>query len=270
MIGTSQAVLRRSGLAWIIVFFWGFLACSARAESFAPLIDAIRSSVVAVGTYSATNSPPAKFLGTGFAVGDGHWIVTNHHVIPNKLDAEHFEKIAVFSGRGRKGQVHIARVEMDDLEHDLVLLAIDGEPLPALHLSDKEMPREGDEVIFTGFPIGMVLGLYPVTHRGMISAITPIVIPSPTSNQLTVAMIHAMETPFNVLQLDATAYPGNSGSPVLDASSGEVVGVINMVFVKSTKEAVLRDPSGISYAIPARYVSELLEKATSKAHATGH
>ena len=33
---------------------------------------------------------------------------------------------------------------------------------------------------------------------------------------------------------------------------------MNMVFVKSTKENVLSDPSGISYAIPVEYLQRLL------------
>ncbi|HNM56654.1 MAG TPA: S1C family serine protease, partial [Thauera aminoaromatica] len=63
---------------------------------------------------------------------------------------------------------------------------------------------------------------------------------------------------FRVYQLDATAYPGNSGSPLYDPASGEVIGVLNMVFVKSTKEKVLADPSGISYAIPVEYLQRLI------------
>ena len=37
---------------------------------------------------------------------------------------------------------------------------------------------------------------------------------------------------YPIFQLDATAYPGNSGSPLYDPESGEVIAVINMVFVK--------------------------------------
>jgi S1-C subfamily serine protease len=66
---------------------------------------------------------------------------------------------------------------------------------------------------------------------------------------------------FPVLQLDATAYPGNSGSPVYDPETGEVLGIVNMVFVKGTKEAALTQPSGITYAIPARHLQALLDKA---------
>jgi hypothetical protein len=37
-----------------------------------------------------------------------------------------------------------------------------------------------------------------------------------------------------------------------------VVGVINSVLVKGTKESALEKPSGITYAIPARFVKALL------------
>ena len=55
-----------------------------------------------------------------------------------------------------------------------------------------------------------------------------------------------------VFQLDATAYPGNSGSLLYDPETGEVVGIINKLFVKESKEVVLEKPSGITYAIPVR------------------
>ena len=34
-----------------------------------------------------------------------------------------------------------------------------------------------------------------------------------------------------------------------------------MVLVKGTKEAVLSQPSGITYAVPSKYLVELLQKA---------
>ncbi|MBK6599958.1 MAG: hypothetical protein IPG25_19545 [Proteobacteria bacterium] len=61
---------------------------------------------------------------------------------------------------------------------------------------------------------------------------------------------------------DAIAYPGNSGSPLYDVERGEVVGIVNMVFVKGTKEAALSAPSGISFAIPAKYLGALLRSTT--------
>jgi S1-C subfamily serine protease len=67
---------------------------------------------------------------------------------------------------------------------------------------------------------------------------------------------------FRVFQLDATAYPGNSGSPIYDPATGDVLGIVNMVYVKSTKEAVLAQPSGITYAVPANHVGALLRRAS--------
>ena len=61
-----------------------------------------------------------------------------------------------------------------------------------------------------------------------------------------------------VFQLDATAYPGNSGSPLFDPDSGEVIGILNMVLVKAGKESVLAQPSAISYAIPGVHLTALL------------
>lgn len=223
-------------------------------------IDKVRPSVVAVGIYQPSGSPRQQFRGTGFVVGNGHLVVTNYHVLPDKFDENKREQLAVFSGRGRKARLHEARILASDARHDLAVLYING-PLPALTLTEKTRVREGTEVAFTGFPLGMALGLYPVTHRGIVSAISPMAPPQLGSRVLSAKMIRAMRDPFDVIQLDATAYPGNSGSPVYDKHSGEVLGVINSVLVKGNKEAALEKPSGISYAIPVRFVHELLKKA---------
>jgi len=235
---------------------WGL---SAAAAELPDIIERVQPSVVAVGTYRPSGSPRQRFSGTGFVVGNGHLVVTNHHLLPAKLDKERREQLAVFSGRGRQARFHPAKVIARDPVHDLALLYI-SEPLPALRLAAARPVRAGTEIVFTGFPIGMALGLYPVTHRGMVSAISPMAPPQLGSQVLTAKMIRAMRDPYNVLQLDATAYPGNSGSPVFDQRDGRVVGVINSVLVKGSKEAAIEDPSGISYAIPVRFVHALLRK----------
>jgi S1-C subfamily serine protease len=187
-------------------------------------------------------------------------IVTNHHVVPTKLDSENDETIAVFVGRGKRAQVRAAELFRSDSEHDLALLRIKGAPLPALTLSESSVVREGQEIAFTGFPIGVVLGVYPVTHRGIVAAITPVVIPQVTARSLDAETVRRLRDPFDVFQLDATAYPGNSGSPVYDQRTGRVIGVLNSVFIKETKENILERPSGISYAIPVDHVWRLLSE----------
>jgi S1-C subfamily serine protease len=225
-------------------------------------IERVKGSVVAVGTFQRTRSPPFRFLGTGFAVGDGRTVVTNAHVLPAKLDAEQFETVAILIPlAGRQVQVRPAAQGATDPAYDLALLRIEGAPLPALAVRDSDGVREGDPVLFTGFPIGNVLGPYPATHRGMVAAITPIAIPPAHSSQLNPRAIRQLSAgAFPIFQLDATAYPGNSGSPLYAPDTGEVVGVVNMVFVKGSKEAALTQPSGITYAIPSRHLVELLKQ----------
>lgn len=232
----------------------------AGSSSLPDTIDNVRPSIVAVGTYQPSGSPRQHFRGTGFVVDNGHLVVTNYHVLPDKLDDAKREQLAVYSGRGRQARMHPAKMVASDPAHDLALLYI-STPQPPLTLAGSGTVREGTDIAFTGFPIGMALGLYPVTHRGMISAISPMAPPQLGSRVLTAKMIRAMREPYDVLQLDATAYPGNSGSPVYEQNSGRVVGVINSVLVKESKEAAIESPSGISYAIPVVFVHELLKKA---------
>lgn len=42
--------------------------------------------------------------------------------------------------------------------------------------------------------------------------------------------------------------------------TGNVLGVVNSTYVKGSKEAALTAPSGISYAIPVKFVNQMLEK----------
>ncbi|MCW8889139.1 MAG: serine protease [Sedimenticola sp.] len=244
------------GLLYLVILCASPLAVAS--SSLPDVIDRNRDSIVAVGTVKPLRRPSAQFMGTGFVVGDGHLVITNFHVIPDLIDSAKNEKLAVFSGRGENAKAHIATIVKSDPDHDLVLLKISSGPLPALPLASSALIREGESIAFTGFPIGMVLGLYPITHRGIISAITPIIIPSNNSKDLTAKSIRRMRNKFQVYQLDGTAYPGNSGSPVYHAESGKVIGVLNSVFVKDTKETLLERPSGISYAIPIKYVHSLL------------
>lgn len=242
------------------------LATAARAVDFPDLLERVRPAVVGVGTAYPVRVPlggkPSNELrGTGFVIGDGLTVVTNHHVVPRDLDRDRQQIIAVFSGRGDASRIHPATVLARDPEHDLALLRIEGAPLPTLALAAEPHVREGEPIAFTGFPIGAVLGLYPVTHRGIVSAITPVARAVDNARQINPAQLRRLRAPYNVLQLDAIAYPGNSGSPVYRPDSGEVIGVINSVFVKESREAVLERPSGISYAIPVEHLQRLRERA---------
>ncbi len=231
----------------------------------ADTIERIKPSIVVVGTYKKTNSPQFALRGTGFVMGNGNLVATNAHVVPDSAGPD--DPTLVIQARDAQGQPQVRRAYLAnrDREHDLAILRIEGPALPTLTLRNSDSMREGQSIAFTGFPIGGALGFSPVTHRGMVSSVTPIALPAGNSQQINEKLIRRLKNgTFNIFQLDATAYPGNSGSPVFDPESGEVFGIINMVFVKGTKEAALSHPSGISYAIPSRYLSDLLHKAPSQ------
>ena len=225
----------------------------------------VKPGVIGVGTFSPTGRPPANLQGTGFVVLDGHYIVSCAHIFSKPLDSEKKETHAVFIGRGRKITVRPAQLIATDKLHDLALLKIEGEPLPALKLGNSAIAREGWQLYFTGYPIGSVLGFNPSTYRAGLAAIIPIYTPVAAASQLTTRALKQAAAPFEVFELDAIAYPGNSGSPVWHPDTGEVLGVVNSVYVKGAKEAALSAPSGISYAIPVQYVHEMLEQALPKA-----
>ena len=220
------------------------------------LIARTKPSVLPVGGFDALASPRFVFRGTAFIVGDGRLAVTNAHVV---ADAKIKQWALQMPPAGGGPSWRMAEVVARDAAHDLALLRVEGDPLPPLPLGAREGVREGQAVALMGFPIGGVLGFRPVTHRAIVSSIAAIVLPAATASQLgqrAVAQIRAGG--FDIYQLDGTAYPGNSGGPVLHADSGEVVAVVNMVLTKGSCESALQHPSGISYAIPVRWVHELL------------
>jgi len=232
-----------------------------KAANLTDTIPLVKRSIVGVGTHLQTRSPAIVFSGTGFVVGDGLSVITNAHVVPETLNAERKEVLGIVVGNGEAVSFRSATLVGLDREHDLAHLRLEGAPLPALKLADQDDAREGQDLAFTGFPLGMVLGLHPATHRALLAAITPLVRPSLNARGLNPRAIAQLQRdPSFVYQLDSTAYPGNSGSPVYDPATGTVLAVINMVYVKGLKETAITSPSGITYAIPVRHVRALLQR----------
>lgn len=248
------------GVVLACIAVW-VLMSSVYASTLPQTIQQVKRAIVAVGTYQPIRSPRAAFLGTGYAVGDGLHVVTNHHVVNKLLDMNGNEVLGIFIGAGETARFRPALIVASDALHDVVLLKFSGAPLPVLEIGDSDAVQEGWELYFTGYPIGTVLGLHASSIRAAIASITPIVRPAPNARYLDANSVRRASNPFNIFQLDGISYPGNSGSPLYDPHTGIVYGTVNSTFVKSTKENVLKDPSAISYAIPSRYVKALMQRA---------
>jgi S1-C subfamily serine protease len=146
----------------------GLLLVAAPVAADLPdVIDRVKPSIVVVGTYQLTRSPQFVMRGTGFVVGDGRHVATNSHVLPDKINEAAGERLVIMARpAGSSLQRREATSVAVDHAHDLALLRVDGPSMPALTVHDSARVREGQAVAFTGFPIGAVLGLSPVTHRG--------------------------------------------------------------------------------------------------------
>lgn len=229
---------------------------SAEDKYLSDLILKVKPSVTAIGTYYFNDMPKLAYLGTGFAIDGGKRIVTNYHVIHPVIEKKKLPFLRIFHRNFPDTGIKAAIVATDE-SHDLAILSHESEPLPDLKLGDSSAVKEGYGVIFTGYPIGIVLGLNPTTHTGIVSSISPLVKPGPTARVMDGDLIKHLGKPYDIFQIDAAALPGNSGSPVILRSSGEVIGVINMVFVRDKKEHLLSEPTGITYAIPSDFIKNL-------------
>ncbi len=245
----------------------GVMFCGPLRADLPGTIAKVKPSVVIVGTFKATNSPRFNLLGTGFVVsqaGDtrSNLVITNAHVLTQSAEADR-DATVVVQVRSNPDEVDMRLGVVLDIDrlHDLALLRFEGPAVAALSVGDSDTVQEGQAVAFTGFPIGGALGFSPVTHRGMVSSITNAALPMASARGLNEKTIRSLRGGnFSIFQLDGTAYPGNSGGPLFDLDSGTVLGVVSMVLIKSTRESALSHPSGISYAIPAKFILTLLQK----------
>lgn len=251
-------------LARLVQFLLAAALCLAlapvRAAPLATTVIAVKPSIVGIATLQRTRSPPVQFLATGFVVGDGLSVITAAHAVPLLLDSARMEVLGIITGQGEQLDFRPITVKNIDREHDLAHLRLMGAPLPALRVAENDNAAEGQALAFTGFPLGMALGMVPVTHRATLAAITPATQPPFRSRQLDAKTIRRLQKPFSLFQLDGTAYPGNSGSPLYDPDTGIVHGVVNATVLKGAKENAISQPSGITYAVPARYLRELIDR----------
>lgn len=234
-----------------------------------PFVEAtrrVRGSVLGVGSYAPKDTPSVIYYGTGFAIDDGLTVVTNDHVVEGIRQHDRLEQMRLFFPDGAI-EGRRATVLAEDRFHDLALLRLEGPPAPVLDL-DGDEPRQGQTVGMMGYPMGLQLGLVPAVHRGVVAAVVPAVLPLPKGAKLTPELAEAIRRPYQLYQLDMIAFPGNSGSPLFEGRDGRVIGIINKGLASRTREHLLTQPSGVTYAVPARWIAELLARSKAISQST--
>ena len=152
------------------------------------------------------------------------------------------------------------RVKVSNAMYDLAVLEVDGAPLSPLALEESAAGvAEGADIAIVGFPLGTALGYSHVSHRGVLAALTDVAPLAQNGSSLTARAAQQLRAGnFGILQLDVTAFPGNSG-PVFDLESGRVIGVLAMGLIKVPRSRPSRCPPASALPCPWR-VLELLKR----------
>jgi S1-C subfamily serine protease len=192
---------------------------AAPQRSLADQVAGVRSGVVKVVTETCDGSA----TGTGFLVGP-NLVATVDHVVEGAVSVK----------LKRDGaDLGAATVIGADSSRDLALLrttvSIEGH---VFKLAPRA-PRLGEDVAALGFPLGLPLTVTRGTASGSGRSV---LIDGATRRGL--------------IQTDAAVNHGNSGGPLLSASTGDVLGLVDL------KET---DASGIGFAVSARLAQPLLD-----------
>ena len=159
---------------------------------------------------------PGQFGGTGFALSENGYILTNYHVI-NGADSVYVQSAS--------GDLYKAKKVFIDPGYDIAVLKIVDTaftPLKTLPYTFKETTADVGENVFTyGYPKDD--GVY---NRGYLSSRTG----------------YTGDT--TAYQVDISVNPGNSGGPLLD-DRGNVIGIING---KQTQS------DGAAFAVKSEYI----------------
>jgi hypothetical protein len=193
--------------------------------SLADIIEQVEPSCVRIDV----TLPGGKGIGSGFVVGDGTIVVTNHHVAAGANAA-----VITFAdgfSTGAKGFLAF------DEKRDIAILKVDtARRLVPLKLIDK-LPRKGDSTIAIGAPKGLSFS----ASEGIVSAIRE-------GKEL---KEFGAEVEGKWLQTSTPISGGSSGGPLLNLN-GEVIGM---------NTAGIAQAQNVNFAISSGDILEVIEKA---------
>jgi S1-C subfamily serine protease len=220
---------------------WLVLQIGGKAKTYGKVVNSVYSPSAentpdqSPSAKKATPDQPGKAdapaSGTGFAVAPEGYILTNAHVVAGcaKVTA-------------RIGDVeHSVTIVSTDAQNDLALLKVPVALGNVLPLRDGPRVQLGEAVLALGYPL-----------QGLISASLNV-----TSGNI--SSLSGLGDDARMLQFTAPIQPGNSGSPLLDAS-GNVVGIVTSKLSPLWAAANIGDlPQNVNFAVKASVIREFLE-----------
>jgi len=209
-----------------------FSACNAKhtVDAFVDAVKRINPSIVLLTMQVPGDTKASKVddaYATGVVVASGQWgsdILTVEHAIEGAWDLH-----VTINNRQRV----TARVLAKDTELDLALVRIPRPTLPVLALGTARLAEPGRQVALIGYPIpdqfaDEGLGVASSLNEGLLSSIRR----------------HALEVTLPIV-------PGESGSPVFLADTGEVIGIA---------ESRFEQEHSIGFALPIDDAKRFLHK----------
>ncbi|MCI6542750.1 MAG: trypsin-like peptidase domain-containing protein [Firmicutes bacterium] len=205
------------------------LISSQSDSNFEEVVETVTPAVVGISAvYKDQES-----VGSGVAVADGGYILTNNHVV------EGASSITVYYANKTSGR---ATLVWTDPSMDLAIIKASIN-MPYLKTASLDNVKTGEEVISIGTPL--TLQFKHTVTKGIVSALNRTIEIDNEDGSTSYLQ--------NLLQHDASINPGNSGGPVIN-SNGKVVG-INTLKVSEAE--------GIGFAIPVEIAMPVVEKVVS-------
>ncbi len=189
------------------------------------VVEQVKGAVVGI----QANITGGYAIGSGVAIADNGYILTNQHVIDDA------KSVVVYFANQTKSS---AQIIWQDSSQDLAVIKSET-ALPYLVCSEEKV-KVGEDVLAIGTPL--TLDFKHTVTKGIISALNRTL--QVENENGTVSYMQ------NLIQHDASINPGNSGGPIINLK-GEVVGI-------NTLKA--SEAEGIGFAIPISVGKTAIEK----------
>ncbi|RSB23631.1 S1 family peptidase [Enterobacter cloacae] len=144
-------------------------------------------------------------FGSGFSFINENYVITNYHVVSNMVNLEEKKALGLIKLRCEDNQLFSASIIHINIDCDFAVLKIESnlpEGREILQPAENFIPIRGLKLIFTGYPHGEN---HLLSHEGIISS------PLPDGR----------------FHIDGMVSGGNSGGPIVDLTSGKVIGIVS-------------------------------------------
>ncbi|MGC9599483.1 MAG: serine protease [Minisyncoccia bacterium] len=208
----------------------------------------------------SNNQAQLSIRGTGFIVLKDGTFITNAHVykeIPENqrqyLSAQVIDRVEDAITYYKKVDIEVVRL---DEENDIAVMKIKGKDnfIPVEKIGDSEKVREGDELLFMGYPLAtellaMGFGITMSANHCIVSSIKR----------------RMQDKSLHFFMIDTHTNSGSSGSPLFSKSTGEVIGIVSgrissRVQTDPANQSKFADiPANMGICRPINYLKKLIK-----------